>query len=66
MPSVRPSRSRPIVVCHGAPAFMPGVLEADAAGELQHQAEGDAGGRAADGAGAADRDAALGAGFDVE
>jgi hypothetical protein len=61
VPRVRPSRSWP-----GLAGLHAGVLEADAAGEFQDQAEGDAGGGAADAAGAADRDAALGAGLQVD
>ena len=44
----------------------PGVLPADPPGQLQHQAEGDAGGRVAVAGGAADRDAALLAGLHVD
>ncbi len=47
-------------------AFQPCILETDSARKLQHQAEGDAGGRAAGRAGPADCHASFGAGFDVE
>ena len=43
----------------GLAGLHPGVLPADPAGQLEHQAEGDAGGRIAVAGGAADRDAAL-------
>ena len=43
-----------------------GVFEADVAGQFQHQADGDTGGRVAEAAGAADGNAALGRRLDVE
>src|SRR6185295_10220090 len=46
--------------------FQPSILETDTAGEFQHQAKGDAGRRAANRTGPANRDPALGAGLDVE
>ena len=58
------------IVSHGdlprRPGFHAGVLEADAAGQFQHQADGDRGCRVAEAAGAADRNAALGRRLDVE
>ena len=47
-----------MVVCQVAPACSARVLVADVAGQFEHQPDGDAGGRAAERAGAADRDAA--------
>ena len=58
---VAPERHLP-----GFARFHARVLEADAAGEFQHQPEHDAGGGRADRAGAADGDAALGGGLEVE
>src|SRR5207237_7514314 len=46
--------------------FHPRMLPADPAGELEDQPEGDAGGRIAEAAGAADHDAALLTGLHVD
>src|SRR4029078_10221877 len=50
----------------GRAGLEPGVFEADPAGEVQHQAEGDAGVRTAGGPGTAYGHAPLGAGLDIE
>ena len=66
MPSVRPSMSAPMRDLPGLARLHAGILEADPARQFEDQAEGDAGGRIAVAAGAADDDAALGRRLDVD